>query len=201
MPRPGFIDIDDPNAPKRLDPPVVVIGPRGEVNELLGPRDSEGFGGDIIGTHREGELSIPKRHRFSHHELDKNGDKVRMGWISYEGLCGDPAIYERHGLSREKSLQFYKRHMGLLRIRDAGNDITETVDFEKFYHPEIIRRRALPKMSGSRISPEQFDAMMGEGAKEAGPSLEDLRAQAKDAGITGAGRMGIEKLQTMLGAQ
>jgi|TARA_Y100000310_G_scaffold339617_1_gene432840 hypothetical protein len=199
------INIDDPNRnslTQRQSPPHVIVGPRGEVNEVLGELDSRGFGGDILGQWREGTYVIPQRHRFAHFEII-DGERVPMGWVNYEDLCRDPVVMERHGLSLSESLAYFKKHTRLLELRDKGNEVHGAIDWDAktWHHPEVYRRKALPATAGHALSPADLARELAgpEAAPQDGPNIDDLRAQAKAAGFKNTSRMGLEKLQEMLG--
>lgn len=158
-----FNDIDDPR-PRAKAPPMVLIGPRGQVSELPGTEvlARNTLGGDTIGTWHDGTFTIPKRHRECAFEIDENGEAQLIGWVSYEDLCRDPRAIERHGLTRQASIDYYTRHMKLLALRDRGNDVSTAIDdWATWYHPEVVRRRGIPVDSGRNVTPAQLRAELG----------------------------------------
>ena len=179
-----FEDLDDPR-PQRKEPPVVVIGPRGQVNEVPGAKAGRTTcGGDAIAIWRDGEVIVPKRHKRSSYEINDAGEQIITGWVLYEDLCADPEVYTKHGLNREDSTGYYERHMKVLALRDKGNNISAAVgDCSTLYHPEIMRRRGIPADSGRDMTAEQLAAELGfEIPKPAKPeTAEDIMAEAPKA--------------------
>ncbi len=174
-----FESIDNP-APKKKTPPIVCIGPRGEIAAMPGsPKEGQHMGGDVIGRWVDGTFTIAKRHRECSFETDENGNAYPVGWSTYEDLCTDARVLERHGLKVADSVDYYKKHMRLLALRDAGNDVHKAVKggvgWDNFYHPEIVRRRAIPKEFGQVLTPDQLADFLGGG--DATPAPKDELAE------------------------
>ncbi len=164
---------------------------------MRGELDSAGFGGDIIGTWSEGTFVIPKRYRECAYEI-VDGERVIMGWASYEDMCRSPEVLERHGLTLKESMRFFKKHTRLIELRKV-NEVHEAVDWKTWYHPEIYRRRKLPGLLGRAMTSDDLAKEFDEEAAETpGPTVKELRAQAKRDGFKNASNMNKPELLELL---
>ena len=110
---------DDINAPKRQDPCIPVVGPNGEFQEpRCGPL-SANVGGALI-VYWSVEEQCARLTKFA----------VDSGYTLYSEICKDEPKY-------------WKAYQQLVKMREQGGAGAEMrgLDLEKFYHPEVFRRR------------------------------------------------------------
>lgn len=148
-----------------------IVGPYGQVKTL---EVKPNVGGDVPvqWNAAQQEPEIPKRYR-------------EMGWVFYSDICNgredqtgtDPEIGAKH-----------QRMMDLLiDARKKGQrPLTGSLDTDKLYHPEVLRRRGLERIDDAR--PVGLESILGELASEVAADRQP-KVAAKRKGGKGAPRV------------
>lgn len=126
----------------------MLVGPYGQVRHLeVMPH----IGGDVfVELDRDGEPRIPKRYR-------------EEGWCFYEQICD--GSHDGTGTSQEQGAKHLKAWEALRAAFASGRRPGRgAVDTERFYHPEIWRRRSLERPDD--MSPIDAAELFGELASE-----------------------------------
>lgn len=130
---------------------AMLIGPHGEVRHV---EVKPNIGGDVIvKLNEDGDPFIPKRWRS-------------RGWCFYEEICS--GAEDRTGTSKAKG----EKHLAMWHaVRDAfakgARPERGSIDTDRYYHPEVLRRRQLDKPDGAR--PMSAEELFGKLAKDVAP--------------------------------
>jgi len=130
---------------KTRGPMVCLVGPYGQVKTL---EVKPNVGGDVFVQWNSSlqQPEIPKRYR-------------EKGWVFYDEVCDGRE--DRTGTGADKGAK-YKRMMDLLmEARQKGQrPLSGTLDTDKLYHPEVLRRRSLERVDDAR--PVELESILGE---------------------------------------
>lgn len=130
-------------------PMVCLVGPYGQIKTL---EVKPNVGGDVFVEWSASQQKpvIPLRYR-------------EKGWVFYDEVCSGTA--DQTGTSPETGAK-YKRMMDLIiEARQKGQrPLSGTLDTNKLYHPEVLRRRSMERPDEAR--PVGLESILGELASE-----------------------------------
>lgn len=138
---PGTVVISDESARAW----TMIVGPYGQVQHL---EVKSHVGGDVPvywDANQQGPM-IPKRYRDA-------------GWCFYEEICR--GLYDETGTPQAQGL----KHLAMWeKMRDAlakgRRPVLGTLDTDRYYHPEVLRRRKLDRPDG--MLPVSLEEIMGD---------------------------------------